>query len=513
MSDLYNSPELEELRRLALLREQPFTSDAAVMGGFIARVREAWNRVATKWQVLPRMEQQSVFNLTLVEWLGRRANPAELDRRLIDQDHARTELNRAAGLVTARARSRLGDLVASRMGTGATARRLRIAYFSPLPPAHSGIADYSAELLPNLAELADLTVFSDVPDASTAVGVPVRSTGDFPGRRDEFDLPLYQMGNSSQHESAYDMLLRFPGVVVLHDLILHHFVRHHTAGRADWPGYARELAYTLGIEGRNLGRSVRAGRSTPPLFEVALNRRLIDSSLGVIVHSRFAAGGILQERSDTPLAVAPALAAIHPGRSRRDELGLAEDALLFGSFGQITAEKQIGFALEAFRRVLREWPNAHFLLVGEIRPDVELSSALVGLDLGDHVHHVGYAADMQGFIDWIHTADVVVNLRQPTVGETSAVAMRAMAAARPLIVFDHGWYSELPDSAAIKTAPGDPAALQAAMERLAASPHMRLQMGASGLEYVRRHCLPQAVAQAYIDFIHSLLEPRVSVHD
>jgi glycosyltransferase involved in cell wall biosynthesis len=308
------------------------------------------------------------------------------------------------------------------------------------------------------------------------------------------------------------MLLRYPGVVVLHDLFLHHFVRHHTAGRGDWVGYARELAYTLGVEGRNLGRAVHGSRATSPLFEVSLNERLIDSSLGVIVHSQFAAGGIRQQRNDVPVAVIPALAEIHPGQTRRDELGLPDDAVLFGSFGQITAEKQIGFALEAFNRLRENWSNAHFLLVGEVRPDVELESALTGLALGDRVHHIGYTNDLQSFIDWIHTVDAVINLRQPTVGETSAVALRAMAAARPLIVFDHGWYRELPNSAAIKTPPGDPAALQLAMERLIASPETRLQMGAAGLEYVRRYCLPQIVARSYLEFIRSLLKSPISAY-
>lgn len=151
-------------------------------------------------------------------------------------------------------------------------------------------------------------------------------------------------------------------------------------------------------------------------------------------------------------------------------------------------------------------PDAHFLLVGETRPDVDLAALIAANELEDAVHHIGYVADLDEFVNWIHTADVVVNLRQPTVGETSAVALRAMAAARPLIVFDHGWYSELPEEAALKTPAGESEALRAAMERLAASADLRRSMGAAGLEYVRRNCLPQHVAGAYHDFLHNVLE-------
>jgi glycosyltransferase involved in cell wall biosynthesis len=108
-------------------------------------------------------------------------------------------------------------------------------------------------------------------------------------------------------------------------------------------------------------------------------------------------------------------------------------------------------------------------------------------------------------VDWLHTADVVVNLRQPTVGETSAVALRAMAAGKPLIVFDHGWYSELPDGAAVKTPPGDETALLQAMMRLAGSAELRRDVGDAALAYVRDNCRPARVADAYIAFLNQLL--------
>ena len=46
--------------------------------------------------------------------------------------------------------------------------------------------------------------------------------------------------------------------------------------------------------------------------------------------------------------------------------------------------------------------------------------------------------------------DVVVDLRAPTMGETSGVAMRALSLGRPLVVSDVGWFAELPDDVALK---------------------------------------------------------------
>lgn len=496
-----------ELRQRATLSEYAFTSGAPGIGRLVARLREAWNNVATRWQVRPLMERQSAFNRALVDWLERPTGLPNLDAGLIEQDRAATRLINAAGGVEARTVFLGGDRMAWGASPGPAGRRLRIAYFSPLPPSRSGIADYSAEILPHLAELADVTVFADEPASIALRGLPVKSPGEYPQLRQSFDLPLYQMGNSAAHETIYDLLVRYPGVVVLHDYFLHHFVRHHTAGRGNWTAYGRELAYSLGGDGRRLARAVHTGRIDAPLFDEPLNQRLLDASLGLIVHSRFAADRAIAQRPGLPMAVVPAPAGLRPGKSLRSRLELPHDAVLFGSFGQITAEKRIDLALRAFRRVREDHPTAHFLLVGETRPDVDLPALIAACELEDAVHTIGYAAGLDEFVNWIHTADVVVNLRQPTVGETSAVALRAMAAARPLIVFDHGWYSELPNEAALKTPPGDVDALRAAMERLAASADMRRSMGAAGLEYVRRNCLPQHVARAYYDFLHSVLEP------
>lgn len=502
----YRDDQAANLRRLAASDELEPASDSAPTGGFFARLRETWNGAAARRYMRPLVEQQAGFNRALVNWLEQPPGLLELDLGLIGQDRETMRLINNIGTLEARAAVVQGHRLVGRSLPTSTPRRLRIAYFSPLPPDRSGIADYSVVLLSCLAELADITVFSDDATQARSFGLPVKPSGDYPRLRQSFDLPLYQMGNNALHESMYDMLLRYPGVVVLHDYFLHHFVRHHTTGRGDWVGYGREMAYSLDDGGRRLARAIHEGRAEAPLFDQPLNKRLLDASLGLIVHSRFAAERALAQRLDLPLAIVPALVEDHSGHSLRARLALPDDAVLFGSFGQITAEKGIDLALQALQRARRNNPDVHYLLVGEVRPDVDLPALIAAYELEDAVHQVGFVADLAEFVDWIHTADVVVNLRQPTVGETSAVALRAMAAARPLVVFDHGWYSELPGEAAMKTPPGDVDALQATMERLAVSAGERRAMGAAGLDYVRRNCQPEHVARAYNDFLHTIVE-------
>ena len=385
--------------------------------------------------------------------------------------------------------------------------RLRIAYFSPLPPARSGISDYSHELLPYLAQHVDLTLFVDDPAqvaADLQVQFPVKPIAAYPAQRWQFDLPLYQMGNSMHHDTLYEMCLRFPGVVVLHDHVLHHFLAHRAGGG---PGYTRELGYAQGMAGVNLAWEIRGGKRPSPLFDLPLNDRLLDLSLGTIVHSAYVADRIRQQNPQRHVQVIPALIERHPGHSRRAELNWPDDAVIFASVGEVTRSKQVDFALRALQQVRQTVPQARYLIVGAPAPDIDLPALTAAL--GDAVHITGYVNSLAAFVDWIHTADVIVNLRHPTAGETSATALRALAAGKPVIAFNQGWYAELPDDASVKLPPLDEAALVRAMQTLAAAPAQRQAIGAAGVAYVEENCHPAQIAATYGRFLHHIINHYV----
>lgn len=387
---------------------------------------------------------------------------------------------------------------------------LRIAYFSPLPPARSGIADYSYELLPYLAGHCAVTVYAADAEARAPEELPVRPLDDYPAARWDHDLALYHMGNSLYHDVLYDMVLRYPGVVVLHDFFLHHLLAERTTGRGDFPAYARELHYAHGPAGIALARQIRDHRAPMPLFDEPLNARLVDTSLGLIVHSEYAAAPLRERAPGLPLAVvAQPMTLLSESqvraRSRRYELGLADTAVVFAVVGQVTAAKQLPAVLKAVAALRASNPDVHLLIVGEILPEVDLDALIAEYALEPAVIRPGYAATLDEFVDWIATADAAINLRYPTLGETSAAALRALAAGRPLVVYDHGWYSEIPDGAAMKVPPLDDSALLAALSDLARSAAFRQQIGAAGARYVETACRPEAVAGAYATFLDSIV--------
>ena len=143
---------------------------------------------------------------------------------------------------------------------------MTVGYFSPLPPARSGVADYSAELLRALAPLGSVTV-----NACDA------------------DVPLYHLGNNPLHSEIYGHALKTPGVAVLHDAVLHHFF----LGAGDERQYVAEFVYNYGHWSEDLARELwrRRSRSAadPEYFRYPMIKRVVERSRAVIVHNPRAA--------------------------------------------------------------------------------------------------------------------------------------------------------------------------------------------------------------------------------
>jgi glycosyltransferase involved in cell wall biosynthesis len=393
----------------------------------------------------------------------------------------------------------------------------QIAYFGPLPPMRSGVADYSYELLPYLARLADITLF--VADLQMPNPLAERFTihpmERYPLIRQDYDIAIYQMGNSEYHQGIYSMLLRYPGIVVLHEYFLHHLAAH-TIGQGSYARYAQETGYALGLHGLEIAHQVRSGVRQPGFFEIPLNDRLLDSSLGIIVHSKYMQQRVRARCHGLPVAVIPQIMECAPGISAleeipstmlsRHDLGCPDDALIFATAGRVTKAKRVTLALEAFARLQDEFPNGWYAVVGE-EPgcDVNLTDWIAQHGLQDRVTWTGYVPDQHHFISWIAAADILVNLRYPTVGETSRTALQGLATGRPVIVFDDGWYAELPDDVCIKVPPNDIDALTSAMRMLAGDKELRQRIGRRAAEYARSHHNPERAAEMYIDFAKDVI--------
>jgi glycosyltransferase involved in cell wall biosynthesis len=306
------------------------------------------------------------------------------------------------------------------------------------------------------------------------------------------------------------MSLQHPGIVVLHEYFLHHLVVARTIGHGSFSGYFREMGYALGIQGLDWARQIRQGQCEIPFFRVPLNNRALDSSLGVIVHSKYMQQCLQKTHGHLPTAVIPHLDLTQQyldSLLSRRVLGCPEDTLIFATAGQVTEAKQMPLVLEAFARLKKEFPGAMYAIIGE-EPgqDVNLNDWLSQHNLQDTVIWTRYVPEMRHFISWIAAADILVNLRCPTVGETSGTALRGLATGRPLIVVNEGWYTELPDDVCVKVPPNDIDALLSAMRTLASDEGLRQKMGRRAAEYARHHHDPDQAAKMYVHFVRDVLK-------
>ena len=144
-----------------------------------------------------------------------------------------------------------------------------LAHLSPLPPARSGIAHYSAMLLPELARAASVIAVvedDDLGAAREAAGAPawpLIGFSEYRSRRSEFDAVVYQLGNNPHHEWIYGEAMAHPGTIVLHDFVLHHLIVEMTLARGDVEGYVSAMRANHGRAGAAWARWSFARRAAP----------------------------------------------------------------------------------------------------------------------------------------------------------------------------------------------------------------------------------------------------------
>jgi glycosyltransferase involved in cell wall biosynthesis/SAM-dependent methyltransferase len=370
---------------------------------------------------------------------------------------------------------------------------LRVAFFSPMPPSKSGIADYSEALVAQMSTRTHVDVFTDAADPS------------------QHDVALYHIGNNPFHAFAYETALKHPGVVVMHEANLHHLVADITIKRGDWDSYLAEAELNGGAAALAYAKRARTLVIGPDYDNVPMTRRLLDASRGLVVHSDFVARAMREQGFQGPIATIPHGAWI-PKTDRnatRHTLGLDDSTPLIGAFGYLKPYKRIAESLRALRRLVRIDPRVRMILVGEPHPEFPVQQLIRTLGLEEHVRVLGFTP-IEKFVDYIGACDIVLNLRYPTVGETSGSLTRSLGLGKAVIVSDVGSFSELPDDICLKV-PVNPQNVQEEedfifeyLNLLVTRPDLARAMGERARCWVERECNWATVANRYVEFLGSV---------
>lgn len=376
---------------------------------------------------------------------------------------------------------------------------MRIALFSPLPPAKSGIADYSAALMEPLGRLAQVETFDGTPSGFDSA---------------RYDVCLYQLGNNPFHTFAYQAALGNPGVIVLHEANLHHLVADLTIRRGDWEAYLHEVEINGGREALEYAqRHVRTLQRGPD-YDIPMLRGILDRARGVIVHSDAVARVVREQGFTGPVGKIPhgawiPAAADVQRMAYRTRLGVDERAPLIGIFGFLKPYKRIAESLRAFRRLVKVIPEARLILVGEAHAELPLDSMIQSMLLSAQVRHIGFAP-LEDFNGYMAACDIVLNLRYPSVGESSGTLLRALGMGKAVIVSAAGSFLEYPDEICLK-APVDASEdehLFSYLNLLASRPEVARAVGERARAWVQRECDWNTVAAKYCGFLEAVMEGR-----
>jgi glycosyltransferase involved in cell wall biosynthesis len=404
---------------------------------------------------------------------------------------------------------------------------VRLAFVSPLPPAPTGIADYTAELVALLAPEHAIEVFHA--QAAVDTGRLPRGVVAFPAaelvarhRARPYDVTVYQMGNGRDHAFAYDLLARVPGLLVLHDLVLFHSraaafldsepVRAwranpassmaRDAARPALDAWRAELLYSYPAEGARLYEAQlgTVGELLP--YAYPLVRLPVEASRAVAVHSAFVAEAVMAEVPhaavvQVPMPASAVTVAPSAVRALRERLGIAADDVVVGAFGLMTKEKRIGSIARAVARAAARDARLRLLLVGPVPDRAALDAELDALGARTRAIVTGRVS-FEDLPLYIEAADLVAHLRYPTGRETSAALLRVLAQGRPTLVSDLLHQADLPFDAVrrIDLAAEDRELPEAILE-LAAAPDESRRMAARAAAHVRSAHGPEIVRSAW----------------
>jgi 2-polyprenyl-3-methyl-5-hydroxy-6-metoxy-1,4-benzoquinol methylase/glycosyltransferase involved in cell wall biosynthesis len=393
---------------------------------------------------------------------------------------------------------------------------MHLAYFSPLGPQRSGISDYSEELLPHLAEGAEITLFVDGFHPSNRELSSRFEVCDYQRQRsalrnlDQYDAVVYHLGNDHRyHAGILDAMKQRSGVVVFHDFALQEFFLGLARERNDLRLYLDEVEFCHGPAARAEAEETLARGGQPAILarpvDFPLNRRIANAAAGLIVHSEWGYTRLAAIAPGVPIA--RIAMPVKFSESTPQPTG-DDEVVKLASFGLITPGKGIEQSLRALA-ALKQTHRFRYSLVGETNHYFDVRELIRRYGMDDCVEITGHVT-LDEFKRRIDETDIALNIRERTVGETSASLCRLLAAGVCSVVADAGWYAELANDAVVKI-PLDSQAdalLRAYLARLIEDAPLRKAIGENARRYALNEFDVSRRAADYLSFISEVIAER-----
>jgi glycosyltransferase involved in cell wall biosynthesis len=390
--------------------------------------------------------------------------------------------------------------------------RKKLAYVSPLPPMNSGIADYSAELLPELSRYYDIDVVVSqdvVADSWVRANHVIISTEQLKANSSHYHRVIYHFGNSEFHTDMFNLQKAVPGIVVLHDFFLSGVIAHTDLTKQNPGWWARELYYSHGYYA--VAERFSSNDVADIIWKFPASYSVIRDSIGVLVHSPFSCD-LAEEwypmHSTANWCHVPLLRKkrkYNEGGEWRQRLGLNAQDFVVCSFGQLGITKlndkiidawiDGGFSRDSGCKMVfvGKDPSGHY--------QKRLEQLEKSTDVPLNIQITGYV-DADVYKSYLHASDVAIQLRTKTRGETSAAVLDCLSYGIPTIVNANGSMAYLPDSCVVKIDDEfEPSELTNALRELCQNMEKRELLSLESRQFVAKEHSPRLVGDMYFKAI------------
>jgi glycosyltransferase involved in cell wall biosynthesis len=344
---------------------------------------------------------------------------------------------------------------------------MKLGYFAPAPDAASGVADYARQLA----------------QALTRNGVE-SNLSISPRQRN-----LYQLGNNRLHAEMYRLALQQPDTILLHDATLNHFL----LGQLSEEQYQAELTHNYGANVPNLWQKRSAAATDEEFFHFGLLKRVCELQKQIVVHSVAAKNAVLRHQPHAKVHVVPHL---HLGVQTATPPKPESEPFRFGCFGFLRPSKRVHVILRAFQQI-SDRCDARLVLAGSAA-DSEFAASLEPLLHSEKIERLPHQPESM-LDQTLASVDLCLNLRYPSAGETSGIAIRAAAVATPVLLSEAPEQIGLPPFA-LQVSPGisEQATLTELMLWAVNHRQQLRQLGEAARQHLLLHHDPDLVAQQII---------------
>ena len=378
-----------------------------------------------------------------------------------------------------------------------------LLYASPFWPMKSGISEYSESLVRGLQKYFDITLVTgnytleNKALANAFKVVKYSESTDFSG----YDHIIYNFGNNPDYHSyMYDMIKKYPDYVILHDFILYYL----TVGYYSAKNMLFSKLYELeGVDGISIVKESLRKNEPRDLLQhkliadkLPMNREVLSLAKGVLVHSEHTMNLVkktVPEAKVYKICLVNSYESVTEDRSYlKRKLSLPEDAYIIGAVGYIAHTKRNVLTCEAVKKYnAKHEKKVYYVMIGDGNAADEY--------LDEYIRKTGFI-DNSEFFPSISSCDLIMNLRYPYNGESSATLIQCMDLGKPCAVTDIGWFSELPDDCVVKTKINITAdELERLIDRLISSDLSTLKANAAS--YVKTECAPETIGERIYGYL------------